>query len=362
MSIARPNLLGASPEQLHTLTGGLLGAPFRSRQLHDALHRQTVASFAAITNLSKEQRRALTESFSIERPPLQRTIDASDGTKKFLFELNDGATIEAVIIPDGDRRTFCVSSQAGCALACRFCVTGFWGAGRNLAASEIVGQIFALRETQQIDWARVNLVFMGMGEPLLNLGAVQQALEAVSGLVPWTRTTVSTAGIVPGIRAMATWSERPNLAISLHAPNDPIRTEIMPINRKYPLVDLFAALREYPVTRTRRLTFEYILIDRLNDAAHTARELVTCLHGFRCRVNLIPFNPDPVLGDLRPPNAATVDRFREILVEGGLRAVVRRPRGLDVAAACGQLRAFGRQPRGFPIVRGDQEPVRQMKA
>jgi len=344
----RPNLLGCRIGQLQTLASDVLEQPFRARQLFEAIHRQTVTSFESVTTLSLEVRRQLQQRFSLSRPRLQQTVQSEDGTIKFLFELEDGATIEAVDIPDQGRRTLCLSSQAGCALACRFCVTGFWGAGRSLSAAEIVGQVFAVREQEELDWERINLVFMGMGEPLLNLSAVKQSLDALAVVVPPTRTTVSTAGLVPGILEMASWPDRPNLAISLHAPNDSLRTQIMPINRRYPLDALFNALRQYPVTRTRRLTFEYILIDDLNDSSAIARELVSRLHGLRCRVNLIPFNPDPVLGNLRPPAAEKIDRFRRVLVQSGIRAVVRRPRGDDVGAACGQLRAFGRNAKGFP--------------
>ncbi len=336
-----------TPEEITRATRSVLDAPYRARQLYDAVHVRTVTEFAQVKELSLTTRAQLDQHFTLDRPRLEAQVPSADGTCKALFALQDGATIEAVDIPDRDRRTFCVSSQAGCALACRFCVTGYWGAGRNLTVDEIVGQIYALREKADLPWSVINLVFMGMGEPLLNTETVRRSLQILSEKIPWTRSTVSTAGVVPGILEMASWPQRPNLAISLHAPTDQVRDQIMPINRKYPLDSLFAALREYPVTRSRRLTFEYILIEGLNDSEATARLLTARLHGFRCRVNLIPFNPDPVLGDLRPPSDEVVDRFRRQLVAAGIRCVVRRPRGDDVAAACGQLRAYGREPRGF---------------
>ena len=345
---AKTNLLGLDADELDELVGARLRPAFRLRQLDQALHRQVIRSFDEATSFSHEDRAWLDQEFSLERPRLVDRVPSADGTEKSLFELDDGATIESVDIPDGRRRTFCISSQAGCALACRFCVTGYWGAGRNLSAGEIIGQVYRLREQSELPWERINLVFMGMGEPLLNLGPLRRALDKLTLHIPWPKITVSTAGLVPGIREMASWDERPNLAVSLHAGDDETREKIMPINRKYPLRDLFEALAEYPVTRSRKLTFEYILIRDLNDSPSHARGLVRRLHGLRSRVNLIPFNPDPVLGDLATPDAEVVDRFRQQLVDAGVRAVVRRPRGDDVAAACGQLRAFGRRPRGFP--------------
>ena len=344
----RTSLLGLDAAELQQEVGDRLRPAFRLRQLDDALHRQVVRSFGEATSFSLEDRAWLDSSFSVGRPRLVDRVPSADGTEKSLFELQDGATIESVDIPDGARRTFCISSQAGCALACRFCVTGYWGAGRNLTAGEIIGQVYSLREQAELPWERINLVFMGMGEPLLNLDPVRRALDKLTLHIPWPKITVSTAGLVPGIREMASWDERPNLAVSLHAADDVTREQIMPINRKYPLDDLFEALAEYPVTRSRKLTFEYILIRGLNDTPRHARDLVRRLHGLRSRVNLIPFNPDPVLGDLAPPDENVVDAFRQSLVDSGVRAVVRRPRGDDVAAACGQLRAFGRRPRGFP--------------
>lgn len=340
-------------DELRPLVAERLSPDFRVRQLDEALHRQVVRSFDEATAFSLADRTWLEEHFSLGRPHLVDRVPSADGTEKSLFSLDDGATIESVDIPDGNRRTFCISSQAGCALACRFCVTGYWGAGRDLTAGEIVGQVYRLREQSNLPWECINLVFMGMGEPLLNLGALRRALDKLTLHIPWPKITVSTAGLIPGIREMAAWTERPNLAVSLHAADDATRERIMPINRKYPLDDLFGALAEYPVTRSRKLTFEYILIRDLNDSVRHARELVRRLHGLRARVNLIPFNPDPVLGDLAPPESDVVDRFRQHLVDSGVRAVVRRPRGDDVAAACGQLRAFGRRPRGFPGERAD---------
>ncbi len=251
-------------------------------------------------------------------------------------------------IPERRRRTFCLSSQAGCALACRFCVTGFWGAGRNLSAGEIVGQVLSLRGRSGGGPGGLNLVFMGMGEPMHNLENIAAALDILAESISWRRITLSTAGVVPGIEAMAAWPKRPNLAVSLHAPDDARRSELMPINRTYPLDELLAALRRYPLERGRRLTFEYLLIRDYNDRLEDAEALLSLLRGLRAKVNLIPINPDPVLGErMVPPAEETTEAFRARLLEGGLFASVRRRRGDEVSAACGQLRAPGRAPRGF---------------
>lgn len=349
----RPALLGRSRGRLAELVGPYVDRPFRARQIYDALHLRGVADFEEITDLPKDLRRALAERFRVGMPRVVRRQVSDDGTVKYLFELgpdgaDDPATIEAVDIPDGDRRTFCISSQAGCGLACKFCVTGFWGPGRNLTAGEVLGQVLAIRRDAELPPVGYNLVFMGMGEPLMNLEAVRGALDILTETVSWRRITVSTAGVVPGIDAMACWERRPNLALSLHAPDDERRSALMPINRSYPLDDLMAALARYPLERGRRLTFEYILIRDFNESLADADALARRLRGLRCKVNLIPINPDPVLGaDMVPPDDTRVDAFQARLERRGLVATVRRRRGDDVSAACGQLRAFGRAPRGF---------------
>ncbi len=253
-------------------------------------------------------------------------------------------------IPDGDRRTLCISSQAGCALACKFCVTGFWGAGRNLTSGEIVGQVLAIQRASEIESAGLNLVFMGMGEPLLNLPALEASLAILTESISWRRITVSTAGVVPGIDAMASWEKRPNLAVSLHAPDDERRDQVMPINKSYPLAELLAAVARFPLEKGRKITFEYILIRGFNDRLADADRLAKLVRRLPAKVNLIPINPDPALGSsMVPPADAQVDRFRDRLREKGVLTTVRRRRGDDVSAACGQLRAFGRDPRGFRL-------------
>jgi 23S rRNA (adenine2503-C2)-methyltransferase len=346
-----PDLLGLSRERLHQELAPLapiIDRPFRIEQIYQALHTRGVTDFAAMTDLSKELRAGLAARFRIGMPAIAERREAGDGTCKYLLRLPDGATIEAVDIPDGDRRTFCVSSQAGCALACTFCVTGYWGAGRNLTAGEIVAQVMTLRAGRDLPAERLNLVFMGMGEPLLNLENLEGALDILTESISPRRITVSTVGILPGIEAMARWERRPNLAISLHAPDEERRSAVMPINRTYPLAELIQALRRYPLEKGRKITFEYLLIRDFNDAVADADRLVRLLSGLRAKVNLIPINPDPVLGErMVPPSDERTDAFQERLKQRGLVATVRRRRGDDVSAACGQLRAFGRDPRGF---------------
>ena len=343
-----PDLLGLTRERLREELAPVIDKPFRVEQIYQALYTRGVTSFEGMTDLSKDLRARLAERFRIGLPEIETRALASDGTGKYLFRLHDGATIEAVDIPDGDRRTFCISSQAGCALACKFCVTGYWGAGRNLTAGEIVGQVLAIRADRGLPAEGLNLVFMGMGEPLLNLENLETALAILTETISPRRITVSTVGILPGLEAMAQWERRPNLAISLHAPDEARRARIMPINRTYPLDDLMAALRRYPLEPGRKITFEYILIRDFNDAPADADQLAKLLRGLRAKVNLIPINPDPVLGDkMVPPSDAKIEAFKERLRQRGLIATVRRRRGDDVSAACGQLRAFGREARGY---------------
>jgi 23S rRNA (adenine2503-C2)-methyltransferase len=345
---SRRDLLGASLAEIAAALVPLGEPRYRARQLWEAIHRRGVLDLAAMTELPLGLRERLQSSFVLALPEIAERHRSADGTCKLLLRLRDGASIEAVDIPDRERRTICLSSQAGCALACRFCVTGYWGAGRDLTAGEILGQVWAICPPGPERNERLNLVFMGMGEPLLNLVALRTALELLAETIPWRRMTVSTAGIVPGIDALATWPARPNLAVSLHAPDDARREQLMPINRNYPLGELFAALRRYPLEPRRRITFEYLLIDRFNDRPSDADALAARLRGLKAKVNLIPLNPDPVLpAEWRPPQPATVEEFQHRLMRHGLTATVRRRRGDAVSAACGQLRAFGRPPRGF---------------
>lgn len=342
-----PDLLGLPRERLRQELAPFLDRPFRVEQIYQALYARGIHDFQGMTDLSKELRGRLADRFRIGWPEVEAKAPSADGTVKYLFRLHDAATVEAVDIPDRSRRTLCISSQAGCALACTFCVTGFWGAGRNLTAGEIVSQVLAIREHGKLPAEGLRLVFMGMGEPLLNLENLKSSLDILSELISLRRITVSTAGIVPGLEEMSAWERRPNLAISLHAPDDTRRNEVMPINRKYPLGELLEALARFPLEPGRKITFEYILIRGFNDGLADADQLHRLLRRLRAKVNLIPINPDPVLGEhMVPPDDRQVDRFQQRLLDLGMTTTVRRRRGGDVAAACGQLRAFGRDPHG----------------
>jgi 23S rRNA (adenine2503-C2)-methyltransferase len=345
---ARIDLLGLSREELARELAPVIDRPFRAGQIYQALYERGVRDFSEMTELSKDLRTRLAERYRIGLPEIAERRLAGDGTCKYLFRLHDGATVEAVDIPDRGRRTFCISSQAGCALACAFCVTGYWGAGRNLTAGEIVGQVLAIRADRGLPMEGLNIVFMGMGEPLLNLPNVKAALDILMEWISPHRITVSTVGVIPGIEEMAGWQRRPNLAISLHAPDEELRDRIMPVNRTHPLADLLPVLRCYPLEKGRKLTFEYILIRDVNDSLRHADQLARLLNGLRAKINLIPINPDPVLGShMVPPDDQRIETFKERLRQKGWIATVRRRRGDDVSAACGQLRAFGRDPRGF---------------
>ena len=343
----RADLLGLSRERLEEVLAPVIDRPFRARQIYRALYERAACDFSEMTDLPHELRLRLAEHFRVGLPEIASRHLSADGTCKYLFRLADGATIEAVDIPHRGRRTFCISSQAGCALACSFCVTGYWGAGRNLTAGEIVGQVLAIRADRGLSMEGLNIVFMGMGEPLLNLENVKAALDILMEWISPQRITVSTVGILPGLEEMARWDRRPSLAISLHAPDDDLRGRIMPINRTYPLAELMAALHRYPLEKGRKLTFEYVLIRDLNDRVEDADRLSRLLSGLRAKVNLIPINPDPVLGEhMVPPDDERIEAFKERLRRHGWIATVRLRRGDDISAACGQLRAFGREPRG----------------
>ncbi len=343
----REPLIGRTREELAALLGPHLDRPYRTRQIWRQIHQRGATGLDEMTDLPLELRRRLGARFRVGLPEIAGRHEAGDGTIKALLRLADGVLIEVVDIPDGGRRTLCLSSQAGCPLACQFCVTGFWGGGRNLTAGEIVGQVLALRRPEQDSPAGVNLVFMGMGEPLLNLAAVEKALAILTEFISWRRITVSTVGILPALAKMAAWPRRPNLAISLHAPDDERRSRLMPINRVYPLADVLAAVARWPLAPGRKVTLEYVLIAGFNDAAADADLLAERVRALPVKVNLIPLNRDPVLGErMLPPPAAAVDLFRRRLVERGLVATVRRRRGDEVAAACGQLRSREREPCG----------------
>jgi 23S rRNA (adenine2503-C2)-methyltransferase len=275
--------------------------------------------------------------------------EASDDTIKYLFRLHDEQFIESVLIPDPPRCTLCISSQVGCPFRCKFCLTGALGFRRNLSTAEIVDQACQVQQDQGTRLRITNVVFMGMGEPLANYESVLRAIRIMvdpNGLAfSHRRITVSTAGLVPQLRQLG--KESPvNLAISLHAPDDALRSELMPINQKYPLPELLSACRTYPLPPRKRITFEYILLDGVNDSPKQARELVRILHGVRAKVNLIPFNPVSPHFDsgYRRPSEGRILAFQEVLHRAQLTAIIRQSRGADISAACGQLVArYNRQ-------------------
>ena len=338
---ATPSLYDVPPSQLAEEIGALVSPAFRTKQVADWLYRKRVSSFEAMSNLPPGQRAALAERFDLALPEIVRITDpAADGSRKFLFRLVDGALIEAVYMPmAGGRTTLCLSSQAGCAVGCTFCVTGFFGAGRNLRPSEIIGQIRGIRSVHPILDTQMNIVFMGMGEPLLNLEAIRTTLDILRETISLRRVTLSTSGIISGIEAMGAWDDRPNLAVSVNAPDQKRREQIMPITRRYPLGELIASLREFPLERDREITAEYVLLAGYNDSPDDAAALSKLLSGLRVKVNAIPFNPDPQLPEwMKRPDDRAIDRFVRTLVERGTDVTVRRSKGDDIAAACGQLR------------------------
>jgi 23S rRNA (adenine2503-C2)-methyltransferase len=317
---------------------------YRARQVARWVIDRNASSFAEMTDLPITMRESLARQFEIADPETLDVVTSTDESRKYLLRLADGATIEGVAMREGSKATFCLSSQAGCAVGCTFCVTGWLGPGRNLRADEIVGQYRIMLRDVDDEVGRVNLVFMGMGEPLLNTANLGRALDVLSERVSLKRITVSTVGILPGIRWLGRLPRRPKLAVSLNAPDQERRQSIMPIARRYPLHDLFAELRGFPLERGRRITFEYVLIRDFNDAAADAEATAMLIGELPAKINVIPLNEDAEhFPDLRRPEAETVDQFARVLRDAGLTVTVRWSRGADVAAACGQLRGR-RQP------------------
>lgn len=358
-------LLGMNLDELTTLAVELGQPPYRGQQLFEALYRRRVSTPAYISNLPSDFRNELMQQDdSVGLPAVERKFSSSDGTVRYLIKLQDGQTVETVWMPEGDggetgdgteigdqlqasssrrwdRATICLSSQVGCAVDCQFCLTALLGVKRNLTAGEIVGQVCSVLNDQKVSppQDRINLVFMGMGEPFLNfdnfIKAVQLLVEGVG--VAESRMTVSTAGIVPRIYDLGNEPIRPKLAISLNASNDQSRTRLMPINRKWDIQKLMAAAREFPLRPRERLTFEYVLLDQVNDSVENARELAELVRGLRAKVNLIALNPGPGI-DFRTPAEERVNAFQRVVTGAGVPTYIRRPRGRDIYAACGQLK------------------------
>ena len=342
-----PELVGLSRDELAAALVEMGEKPFRARQLWHWIYHRGATDFAAMTTLAKSLREVLTTHYVVGRPAVSRDQASLDGTRKWLLRFADGNEAETVHIPEEDRGAICVSSQVGCTLTCKFCHTGTQKLVRNLTAAEIVGQVMAARDAFN-EWPSPpdgrlisNIVLMGMGEPLFNYDNVAKALRIImdgEGIaISKRRITLSTAGVVPMIRRCGE-ELGVNLAISLHATNDAVRDEIMPINKKYPLAELFAALRAYPSSNARRITFEYVMLKGINDSPAEARALVKLVEGIPAKFNLIPFNPWPGSG-YETSDPATVQQFSDLLFAAGYSAPVRSPRGRDILAACGQLRS-----------------------
>jgi 23S rRNA (adenine2503-C2)-methyltransferase len=355
------HLLGFDRKELAALMDELDEPAYRAQQIFEALYRQRVTSLDQISTLPASLRRELSvRGMAIGAPQIESKFQSVDGTVRYLIACADGQTVETVWMPEGDggeagdgteagedparrwdRATICVSSQVGCAVDCHFCLTALLGVKRNLSAGEVVGQVCAVLRDQRVSPPedRINLVFMGMGEPFLNydncMKAVRLLVEGVG--IPESRMTLSTAGIVPRIHDFGAEAVRPKLAISLNASNDDLRTRLMPINKKWNLSALLESARAFPLRTRERLTFEYVLLDGVNDSTLNAREVVELVRGIRAKVNLIALNPGPGIA-FGMPDHDRVLKFQQVLISAGVPAFIRRPRGRDIYAACGQLK------------------------
>ena len=389
-------LFGMSLDQLTDLMERLAQKPYRAAQLHDALYRQRITSLDQVTTLPQNLRDTLAdEGYTIGLPEVVQTARSIDGTERYLIRMADGETVETVWMPDGDggergdgsqaaeeeekeekeekkeqennsvaaeqnppafpyrRSTICVSSQVGCAVNCQFCLTAKLGIRRNLTAGEIAGQVAAVLNRHRVELgssrgnptpARINLVFMGMGEPFLNYANFIAAVRLLTQMpIPESRMTVSTSGILPGILDFAKETVRPKLAVSLNASNDQVRESIMPITRKWNIAALLEALATIPLRNREWITFEYVLLGGINDSLQHADELIALVSGMRCKINLIVWNSGPNMPFHEPPQSG-VSAFQKRIMAAGIPAYIRRPRGRDIYAACGQLKRTVEQP------------------
>jgi 23S rRNA (adenine2503-C2)-methyltransferase len=319
---------------------------FRAKQIFGWIYRRGVTDIQSMTDLPRALRETLATDFKLTTPHLATRERSIDGTEEFLLTLADGRQIESVFIPDTPAMTFCISTQVGCAMACAFCLTGKMGLVRNLTAGEIAGQVRVLVEALSMRDKAFNIVLMGMGEPLHNYDETMKALRILAdehGLgVPPRRVTLSTVGVLPALERLAREPLMPNLAISLHAPTDLQRGELVPINRKYGIADIIDACRRFPLRRRSRITFEYVMLAGVNDSADDARGLAKLIAGVKAKINLIPLNAAAGIPFERPSDAV-VDRFAAILAERGVTVSVRKSRGRDIRAACGQLIVDGQK-------------------
>ncbi len=344
--VTRPDLAELERSALEAALAERGHPRFHAGQIFRWLYRRGVTDVEAMTDLSRELRADLASQFGISTPALAHREKSIDGTEKVLLRLADGRTIESVFIPDTPSMTFCISTQVGCAMACAFCLTGKMGLVRNLSAGEIVGQVRVLADALRMRDAAFNIVLMGMGEPLHNYDETMKALriltDAQGFAMPARRITLSTVGVLPALERLAKEPVMPNLAISLHAPTDLQRGELVPINKKYGVGDIIAAAKRFPLKKRARITFEYVLLAGVNDSPQDARRLAKLLAGVKSKVNLIPLNAAAGIPFERPSDAA-VDEFARIVAAHGLTVSVRKSRGRDIRAACGQLIVEGQK-------------------
>ena len=343
---SQPDLAGLERLELEALLGEQGVERFRARQLIRWVFKRGVIDFQAMTDLSKGLREQLARQFRISTPRVVHRDRSADGTTKFLLELVDHRKVESVFIPDTPNQTFCISTQVGCAMKCAFCLTGKMGLTRNLSAAEIVGQVRVLAHELGLLETRFNIVLMGMGEPLHNYDETMKALRILGdedGLaVSPRRVTLSTVGVVPALERLAAEPYMPNLAVSLHATTEAQRDLLVPLNRKYNISDVIDACRRFPLKRRSRITFEYVMLAGVNDSPDDAKRLVKLLAGVRSKVNLIPLNEAAGIPFGRPSDER-VDRFAAILADHHLTVSVRKSRGRDIRAACGQLIVEGNE-------------------
>lgn len=344
----KTNLKALSKDEMKEFVKAQGLPDYRAKQILHWIYEKRAESVEDITELSKELRKKLSEAAYISNLNLLNRQVSNDGTEKFLFALEDGESIESVLIPDKDRLTLCISSQVGCAMGCKFCLTGEIGFKRNLKAHEIVDQIIAVMKVRseklEVRSGKqkniTNIVFMGMGEPLLNLDEVIEALKRINGLmgISKKRITLSTCGIAPKIAELYKKAPRVNLAVSLNAADNNVRSMLMPINKKYPIETLLDACRKIPLSARSIITFEYVMIDGINDKTADAKKLIRLLKGIPSKVNLIPFNPYEG-SKFKRPSDDKVLAFQKILIDGNITAFIRKSKGQDILAACGQLKA-----------------------
>jgi len=340
LSPDRHDLAELEPAELEALLQASGSQRFHARQIYRWIYRYGITDFDRMTDLSRTLRARLQTEFLISTPRVISDELSVDGTRKLALELSDGRRIESVFIPDTPSMTFCISTQVGCAMSCGFCLTGKMGLVRNLTAGEIAGQVRVLAAATDLLQHPFNIVLMGMGEPLHNYDQTMKALRILHGehglAISPRRVTLSTVGIVPGLERLASEPLMPNLAVSLHATTDAQRTALVPPNTRYPLAAILEACRRFPLKKRSRITFEYVMLDEVNDSPEDARRLVKLLSGIKAKVNLIPLNPAPGIPYNRPSDER-VDRFAQILADRYITVSVRKSRGRDIRAACGQL-------------------------